>query len=404
MKNFYALDTPLYIDSKKYIDAWKKFVYPQEKYDLKQIQSISSHIKNLWSQFNNTDEKKLDKHYMNDFFFEYICFFLIPNIERTYSILSREENRTVFDSLLQEAVEKDIIVVDFGSGPLSASTGFLFAFDSFLNQNPHIKNTRKIKIWAIDRSERSIAGGRKLLEQSTTHVEVIQATSIEKVTDQINIVLCANVLNEIPEKHKHKTFQSIFNRLSQDGTLLILEPGQQEHSKKLSALRDSLLEQNKDQIQIIAPCAHKKECPLKSDLRKDWCWFKHYWDIPDFYEIFNKYTKIDHYFLNYSYLLTQKKPLSSVPPYFSRVVSDEMQVDLSIESPQQVYFKNNLINMNQKEFENILESQNQFKKVLLCTQDGNLESLLTQTDNALKRGQVTLDLPQSGIRIKERTC
>jgi hypothetical protein len=94
MRNFYEVESKYFFNVQKYIENWENFVglsnldTTQEK---RLSQSIASHVLNLWMSFNK-DRKNLDKHYMDSSvnIKSYIASFLLPNIERVFSILVRK--------------------------------------------------------------------------------------------------------------------------------------------------------------------------------------------------------------------------------------------------------------------------------------------------------------------------
>jgi hypothetical protein len=342
-----------YIQNSEFVKSWQRFVLPLTNEKAKMQQRVDR-AKNLWNQFNHrfSAEKKihLEKYYMDDFYLEYLAFFFIPNIERIYSILQKKENLPLFYDLekkiMQSAELSEISILDFGSGPLTASFAFIFAFQKFLKS----KNVQipKIKIFAVDRSHKIFSIGEKILSSCSQNISLEYDVSIAKQNGIFDVVLCGNALNEIPEKHQIKTLELLFSRVAQNGSLCIVEPGHSEISRQLSRARDHLVS-HASPIFILSPCPHEHSCPFsKKENLKNWCWFKHVWSAPDFYLPYQKALGLDHYSLNYCYFIFHKTETPSKLKIQGRIVSDAIP----------------------------LPNQPEECKFLLCHESGNIETLL----------------------------
>ncbi|RDB36988.1 MAG: hypothetical protein DCC88_02355 [Spirobacillus cienkowskii] len=411
MRNFYEVESKYFFNVQKYIENWENFIglsnldTTQEK---KLSQSIASHVLKLWTSFNK-DRKNLDKHYMDSSvnIKSYLASFLLPNIERVFSILVRKENTYSIEKLLNDNVE-ELVIADFGCGPLSGTVGILASLEYIYSKNPHLNKPKKIFIYAIDRAKKVMQQGATLIEKSkieNAEIFIEHISSTEKILKQIHIVTCINVFNELPEKFRLKNLQNLFDHTVENGLILILEPGQVEHAKSLSNLRDEFLEIVND-CSIVSPCPHNKKCPLSGKTsRQDWCWFKHSWNPPKTICLIDKYTKLDHYELNYSYLIFQKGIYKKLDLYFARAVSDEFRIRVDSNKNLATYIKNNLVSGNFEEFNDILHNKNGINKVLLCTKEGDLESAYVVADESQKeyhRGNRINDNLELYIRTKER--
>lgn len=386
VKNFYRVWGSCYFDVKKYLFSWSQFIglaHISKTEDVleqqeRKAQSLAAQVQKLW-RFFNEDRSALDKHYMETHtgLVAYCAAFLLPNIERVFSLLTAEENsRTWVPAFFEKcASQSEIVLVDFGSGPLSASVGFLSALEFFLSSEPNLKPP-KIYIYAIDRSEKIVQAGERILQQSLftpVLVEVIRVPSIAKVPVPIDFALCSNVFNEIPEKHRLKTILPLTEKLTPNGGLLIIEPGQEEHARALGSLRDGLLAQPEQaHMQILSPCPHTGACPLSTTSpRKDWCWFRHTWEpIPEV-QMLDKMSNLNHTTLNFSYVFFHKS--KATPPeesadklnarYFARAVSDCIALNSQLGSADRPT----------AELPRTPEQQNPYK-ILLCCDDGTLKA------------------------------
>lgn len=411
MRNFYEIDGKNFFNVSTYIKSWEKYIgiYNKEGAENKEItQSLASHAKNLWIKFNQ-DRQNLEKHYMesSSTVQSYIASFLLPNIERVFSILVKDENISFIEKQLLKNND-ELIITDFGCGPLSGSVGVLALLEYILSRKKNIVIPKKIIIYAIDRSEKIVEAGTNLIKNSKfTDVEIVieKITSPEKITKQPHIVLCINIFNEIPIKHRLKTLMSLYLKTNPEGVILILEPAQEEHSKALGNLRDDFIK-NVDDCDIISPCTHKKQCPLSSNTnRKDWCWFRHAWNPPNILSQIDKFSNIDHYELNFSYLFLHKNKYFSDEKYFARCVSDEFLISHSTNDTQLNYIMKNLISGEQNEFLEMTKHNSGINKILLCTNSGDLESAFVIADPSQKpyrRGRKIKEKSELYMRAKER--
>lgn len=369
MSHFYETPGTHIFNPNLYLDHWKKHIGLDitEELDLKKKrQSLASHVKNLWVNFNE-NRMDLKKDYMDtrQGIQAYLASFLLSNVERIFHVLMQSENVQLLEMLLQKHAE-ELVVADFGAGPLSATVGLLAAIEHLADQNPNLRVPQKVTVYAIDRSEKMVETGTKLIQSSLlnpSRFSVNYVTSPLKIQQKAHIALCANIFNEIPEKHRLKTLASLYDQLENSALLLILEPAQEIHSKALGALRDDLI-QSKNDCAIVSPCTHRKPCPMSNRTnRSDWCWFRHFWKPPLEQSHIDKLTGIDHVVLNYSYVFFQKDVSNEFrSEAYARVVSNPFKVN----------------------------TESDLNKILLCSKDGKIESILVEEDEAksYQRGDV----------------
>jgi ribosomal protein RSM22 (predicted rRNA methylase) len=335
----------------------------------------------------------------------YLSSFLLPNIERVFATLAKEENILHVENLFIKQ-KSHCVIADFGCGPLSATVGVLALLEELFFKKPKLAKPQKIKIYAIDRSKKITHQGTDFIKKSALKNDQIfieHLSSPEKIQQELDIIVCSNIFNEIPEKHRLKTLQTLYTKLAPGGLLLVIEPGQENHAKALGTLRDHFLAQTPD-CEIISPCPHKKNCPLSStSKRKDWCWFRHAWNPPKTLSFIDKFSKIDHYELNFSYLFLQKKNAAFLENFFSRCVSDELTV--KVEKKQAQYFLNHMLSGEKEEFIEMMEQKDRLRKILLCTATGELQSaflIADPTQKEYRRGRKIKTENELYMRIKEQ--
>ena len=113
MRNFYEVEGKYFLNLSKYMDEWENYlgIYSKDGQEKKgAAQSLASHVQRLWSHFNQ-DRDKLDKHYMESAIGlqSYVSSFLLPNIERVFSTLVKDENIFAIESLF--SIEKEEIII-----------------------------------------------------------------------------------------------------------------------------------------------------------------------------------------------------------------------------------------------------------------------------------------------------
>ncbi|NBW82307.1 methyltransferase domain-containing protein, partial [bacterium] len=314
------------------IRQWKIQTFGAEEPGSQQLQSLADLTVQLWHRFN-TNRASLDRDYMSDekSLSAYMASFLLPNVERVRTVLTHAR---MIEKICNLVNLETIELLDFGAGPLSASMGFLLAMNEAvkLSGNGSIK-TKKIRVTAVERSEKAVKRAQTLIQKSlhaNITFELDRVTSIP-ADSSFHVILAANVMNEIPEKHRLKVLSSLLQGMlkTSNSIAVVLEPGQEEHSKNLASLRDSIFDGSLGgQLELLAPCPHRNGCPLgPKSARRDWCWFKTDFSRPLILMELDRRTKLDHSQLAFSWLalgnnmksshLEQKNPLAVC-------VSDEM--------------------------------------------------------------------------------
>jgi len=403
------------VSGPKIIEQWKLQLFGTDTPTPSQIQSVAALTQQLWEKFN-TQRAELDRDYMSDEkqMQAYLASFFIPNIERCRIVFSHPE----ISRILEKIVSLETIrILDFGSGPLSGSLGLLLALNDLKRcSDKNIFKSKRIEIFAAERSEKAIKKGKQIIENSVsseTEIVISRGTSIPKDND-FDIVIAANVINEIPEKHKSKTLLQLADSLTCIRThiAVVLEPGQEIHSKGLSQLRDTLCGPNTINVSIVAPCPHTNPCPLSpSTGRNDWCWFKSTFNTPDILSEIDRRSKIQHSELAYSFIaFTRSQQVEKSPTnraLWAVAVSDEMGVGQPSDQEKRLqYFKHSRVFPQQEVDPKLLESiAATGLKTKLCARSGDYLAGLNSTDKPrkiIRRGQEIKSEIEFEIIIKER--
>ncbi len=384
------------IDMDKYLNEWSKQLFSgRDPASLSQAVRrdesirIGEKVKTLWKSFN-AQRTKLEKHYLDSFdnFQAYNAGFLLPNVQRVYSICRTRDLAPRLERLAKR--NGTLKILDFGAGPLSASAGIVAGLAHF--------PPNKFEINAVERTKRAFDFGSSLLRAAVPddrRIETRLFTSATKIAGEMDVIIAANVFNEIPLNHRRRTLDSLLEKLSEDGLLIIVEPGQDIHSRALSSLRDSLIENAPFPFEIVAPCLHKKKCPLSSESnRTDWCWSQTMWKPPLVLAELDRYTGLRHVELNFSYLVISKTSEKSLPNHFARIVSDPIAVGgPSSNGAFLRWARSNTISDTKTLLENSLPTA-ALTKNLLCTTSGRLEAAIG-LESAGDRGTLVkeIDVP-----------
>ncbi|MBN2857521.1 MAG: hypothetical protein JXN63_03885 [Candidatus Delongbacteria bacterium] len=407
MPSFNSFEKYRYFDKNIFFKFWQNTVFgsndPDKLDPLKkrsETDKLRDRIKKLWLSFNENREDFRRKYSdTKKFINAYISSFYLPNIQRIYSILMQKQNIKEVVSSFENSGE-EFVMMDFGAGPMSASFALLLVLDH-AGVDMRSKN---IRIITIERSSNMISTGLDMIRAGfPSGPEFLHEnfTSPLKAERKCDIILCANVFNEIPEKHRSSNIEDLLS-LSK-GLILITEPGQEVHSKALSSLRNQIIENSGHSFSVISPCTHSAKCPLSSESdRQDWCWFSTAWRVPEQAAFIDRITGLDHRQLNYSYLFINSSGSSRSENAY-RVISDIiMPVRRGNRNRFENWMRNNIIEGDPKCLSRV--SDQDTAKMLLCGPEGKLCSVVGGKGafSGLKRGDIVSSIPQNSCLCRER--
>jgi len=331
-------------------------------------------IKNLWRRFNKKREN-FDENYMDSFWKGYMTAFFLPNTQRMRWILEKVP--------LQHLKEEESLqILDFGCGPMSATIAAL----SSLHQED-FKNLKHIDIYAVDLYHESLQLMESWIASAwrAPHItwKVHPKSTISRIPP-CHLILCSNVLNEMPLAQSQSLSHQLASLLKPRGFFIIMEPGQDAHAKRLSLLRNNLLQKG---LSVSSPCTHQNLCPLLKG--KDWCWFRFPWKYPKFFNVVDQITKLNHNYLKLSFVVFQHEKIDSLPSF--RLVSDTITLDGPRFKRTLTWLKENLPPQKAR----LLRNKTEIKKYLLCGEKGLFS--LWGNETLLKRGDLFLFHPEALI-------
>lgn len=161
-------------------------------------------------------------------------------------------------------------VLDFGCGPGTASLAALSLLPC------------EISLTAVDRSDSMRSLGRTLCQALVSSAGSPSSPIKGALTSAhflpshpsspplFDLILAANVLNELSDTEAIRTAQSLLARLSPHGYLILLEPALKASTHLVMRVRDALLNKSPTLVPLF-PCTRRDPCPMLRTRPHDWC-------------------------------------------------------------------------------------------------------------------------------------
>ena len=192
---------------------------------------------------------------------------------------------------------KEVRVLDIGCGPGTAGLALLSALPHFL------------KLTCVESS----ASMRSVAEKLLAHYSAIGSLSYLKILPSLphdskdlhDLVVAANVLAELDTEKGEQTIHQLAQRVEPGGYLLIIEPGQQLHTRRLMHLRDSVLASDSE-LAPLFPCLRRDPCPMLTASPTDWCHGSIEWQQPRLNAHLDDLLSFNKHRIKYSAFLFQR--------------------------------------------------------------------------------------------------
>ena len=153
-------------------------------------------------------------------------------------------------------------VLDFGSGPGTASLALLASLKQPLN------------ITCVESSQPMRAVAKKLLSSWNAGKSLADLSFVSHLptsnTASYDVIVAANALAELSEAESQALITHLTSMVAPDGFLILLEPGQQLHSRRLMRFRDGLAKTS-PKLTPLFPCTRADICPMLKASETDWC-------------------------------------------------------------------------------------------------------------------------------------
>jgi len=255
------------------------------------------------------NRSNLPKNYFNkkEYRSAYLLYFTLTNYAKTLKALNEAYSKGAFDHI-KKSSEKQMSVLDLGCGPGTAS----IACSTFFEQKA---DNIKLDLFGVDQNNEILNDAKNLFSQLGnkkdsfhTSTELLRPNLKNRSGKKYDLIIAANFLNEIGDINQQFLLceSLIQNKLKENGTILMLDIAIQKTTRMMMELRDRLIGYFDDSVQIVAPCLHRKPCPMLAANRRDWCHFYLEWSLPDVIKNTDSLLGIKHNYLKMTYLTIQK--------------------------------------------------------------------------------------------------
>jgi ribosomal protein RSM22 (predicted rRNA methylase) len=158
-------------------------------------------------------------------------------------------------------------VLDYGAG---LGSSIWAAHDVFTD-------TKKFAAVEPNRDMRKL--GKFLTTVAKLNSEILWVESLTMIPGtgsergKFDLIFISHVLQELPtSKIRLMLLETLFNRLKDNGVIVVLEPGSPKGFRFIHDLREWVISKPREDASIIAPCPHHFQCPLAAR-SNDWCHF-----------------------------------------------------------------------------------------------------------------------------------
>lgn len=193
--------------------------------------------------------------------------------------------------------QRHLRVLDLGSGPGTAGLAILASLEQSIN------------LTCVEQSAPMRTVAEKLLSTFRGRGQLRNLSLLPALpsptTEPFDLIIAANVLAEFNTAEGEETAVALSRRLADDGHLLIIEPGQQLHTRRLMALRDVLLKSDKD-LTPIFPCLRRDGCPMLQSSESDWCHGSIEWAQPRLNAHLDDLLSFNKHRIKYSAMIFQR--------------------------------------------------------------------------------------------------
>lgn len=179
----------------------------------------------------------------------YLCLRMPATYAAIYYVL-----KTVFNQFPEEKITS---ILDLGSG---TGAGFWAGSEVFDELNTYT---------FIEQNQNLLEMSLNLAKEAECKAAL--QSHLQTYTDKLkcslhDLVLFSYTLCEVTEEEQKKALQNAIEKTS--NFIVVIEPGTPRGYKNLLKIRDLLLH---EELHLLAPCPHKKQCPLASTDK--WCHF-----------------------------------------------------------------------------------------------------------------------------------
>jgi ribosomal protein RSM22 (predicted rRNA methylase) len=185
-------------------------------------------------------------------------------------------------------------VLDFGCGPGTAALTLLS------------HTATPLALSCVDSSvEMRQLAQKLLLAAPNRSLQAQLAVTAQIPPGQFDLIMAANVFAELHEDEAERTVATLVAQLAAGGYLLLIEPGQQLHTRRLQRLRDTLLT-SWPTLRPLFPCHHAAPCPMLQRSPEDWCHGTLEWEQPPLSRQLDQLLGFNKHRIKFAALLLQR--------------------------------------------------------------------------------------------------
>lgn len=191
----------------------------------------------------------------------------------------------------------DISVLDVGCGPGTAGLALLSALPN------------SVRLTCVEHSSPMRTVAERLLSHYRGTGRLSQLKLLpslpHKSSETYDLVIAANVLAELDTTAGKRTIHQLAQHVVPGGYLLVIEPGQQLHTRRLMHLRDAVLASDPE-LTPLFPCFRADPCPMLSASETDWCHGSIEWKQPRLNAHLDDLLSFNKHRIKYSAFLFQR--------------------------------------------------------------------------------------------------
>jgi len=186
-----------------------------------------------------------------------------------------------------------IRLLDFGCGPGTASLAAAMSLEV------------PLKIDAVEHSAPMSTLATQLLGAMQAVRPELSFSLREEPGDGYDLIIAANVLNELPPAEVPALLARFVGALAPRGALILLEPALQPTTRALMGIRDLVVERYRD-LTVRFPCTRADRCPMMQSGSNDWCHDYLAWEAPPLVRTLDELTGFNKHRIKYSGLVFER--------------------------------------------------------------------------------------------------
>jgi ribosomal protein RSM22 (predicted rRNA methylase) len=215
----------------------------------------------------------------------YALYYLLINAAKVCTLLS------------EISLPSEARVLDFGCGP---GTGTLATLAT---------TASRLTIECVENSGAMRKVASRLVSNwpDTARISSLQVRDTFSATPDkpFDLIIAANVFAELAENDAATLLNSLAQSLAPKGYLLLVEPGQLSHTRRLMQLRDTLMASFKEVVPLF-PCCRTDACPMLASSETDWCHGTIHWERTALIRQLDKLLSFNKHRIKYAGFVFQK--------------------------------------------------------------------------------------------------